>query len=114
SDTPIGRGYWKTATKKHLYLPCFNFGAEKYCIEGNWAAVAAFFDDSPDTPNVKQWQTVTGESISLGGWQKDGYGCFLSFALPVGAPIELTGEGFEAGPAGLIYQIGFLGIKIPR
>jgi len=109
SDTPIGRGFWKTATKKYFYLPCFDFGAEKYCTEGNWAAVAASV-----IPNAKQWQTVApGESISLGGWQKDGYGCFLSFALPVGAPIELTGEGFKAGPSGLIYQVGSLGIKIP-
>lgn len=104
-NSPVGRGYWKTATKKHLYLPCFDFGAEKYCTEGNWAAV---------TRDEKQWQTVApGESISLGCWQKDGYGCFLSYALPVGIPIELTGEGFEAGPAGLIYQVGSLGIKIP-
>jgi len=105
SDTPIGRGFWKTATKKHFYLPCFDFGAEKYCTEGNWAAV---------TRDEKQWQTVApGESIFLGCWQKDGYGCFLSYALPVGSPIELTGEGFEAGPSGLIYQVGSLGIKIP-
>lgn len=104
-NSPVGRGFWKTATKKHFYLPCFDFGAEKYCTEGNWATV---------TRDEKQWQTVApGESISLGCWQKDGYGCFLSFALPVGAPIELTGEGFEAGPSGLIYQVGSLGIKIP-
>jgi len=109
-NSPVGRGYWKTATKKHLYLSCFDFGAEKYCTEGNWAAVAASFD----TPDAKQWQTVApGESISLGCWQKDGYGCFLSYALPVGSPIELTGEGFKAGPSGLIYQVGSLGIKIP-
>ena len=106
SDTPIGRGFWKTATKKYFYLPCFDFGAEKYCSEGNWAAVTLL--------DEKQWQTVApGESISLGCWQKDGYGCFLSYALPVGSPIELTGEGFKAGPSGLIYQVGSLGIKIP-
>jgi len=65
-----------------------------------------------------RWAVAVGippyeEENCMGGWYKDGYGCYLAYGIPVGQPIEFIGEGFMAGPSGLIYEIGEQCIKIP-
>lgn len=132
ADTAIGRGYWKSIKKETFYFPAFlskpghQHGPEspcqskeclqneidfelaiESCTKGRWAFVSAQLSDS-------RWQKVEkGEAISLGEWHKDGYGCHLSCAIPVGMPVELVGEGYSAGPSGFMYQVGSLGVKIP-
>lgn len=70
-----------------------------YVTKGKWAVAV-------DIPPYE------GENY-IGGWYKDGYGCHLAYGIPIGKRIEFTGEGFRAGPSGLIYQIGEQNIKIP-
>jgi len=70
-----------------------------YATKGRWAVAI-------DIPPYE------GEDC-MGGWYKDGYGCYLAYGIPVGHPIEFIGEGFMAGPSGLIYEVGEQHIKIP-
>lgn len=70
-----------------------------YATKGRWAIAVGI-------PPCK------GENC-MGGWYKDGYGCYLAYGIPVGQPIEFIGEGFMAGPSGLIYEVGEQNIKIP-
>jgi len=65
-----------------------------------------------------RWAVAVGippheEEDYMGGWYKDGYGCYLAYGIPVGHPIEFIGEGFMAGPSGMIYEVGEENIKIP-
>ena len=70
-----------------------------YATKGRWAVAV-------DIP-------PRGGEDYMGGWYKDGYGCYLAYGIPVGQPIEFIGEGFMAGPSGLIYEVGNQNIKIP-
>jgi len=137
-DSSIGRGYWKSTRKeKFRILPTFKIGSiqqfvsedgeflylnvddpcDDYrhlidsCTRGRWAYVLLPSSErSFSIDNVKE-----GESISLGEWRKDGFGCHLSYAIPVGAPIKLTGEGFHCINISLTdgYEEGYLGVEIP-
>ncbi len=99
-EGPISRGFWKSVETQTLsYCP----ETLPYATSGRWAAVAEFL--------VERYQLET-EYLTLGGWWKDGYGCYLKYTMPVGHPIELDGQ-FEKGPSGLIYQVGKLAVKIP-
>jgi hypothetical protein len=111
ADTPLGRGFWKCAPWHYFRIPPYPLGDEdaatalEACTQGQWAFV---LPQAPIGEPVIEFE----EDVSLGGWDKDGYGCHLSYAIPVGSPIELAGR-FEPGPSGLIYQVGSLEVKIP-
>lgn len=52
--------------------------------------------------------------LRVGGWRKDGYGCWLGYLLPLlPGPVPIRGA-FQAGPSGLIYQVGEMWIELPE
>lgn len=112
-SSQIGRGYWRAAHHKSFSLPPFPVHEESVdgqlaleaCAKGRWAFVVAEREER-DKNFEEKFST-------LGGWHKDGNGCHLSYAIPIGAPIEYVGEGFSPGPSGIIYDTGSLRVKIP-
>lgn len=109
-DTPFSRGFWKSREMIRGYVPAALPEPEEQiqlATKGSWAIVLQSERCERDFP-------ADEKGAELGGWDKDGSGCFLSYAIPAGQRIpELTGQ-FEAGPSGLIYKVGHMGIHVPR
>ena len=88
-NSPVGRGYWKTCPWQMYHLPREELKeVGEYCTKGNWAYVV-----NPHLPDAVF--TEAGKPVTLGGWYRDGYGCYLSYAIPIGSPIELVEEERE-------------------
>ena len=85
-NSPVGRGYWKTCPWEIYHLPHEELKeVREYCTKGEWAYVV-----SPHLPDAVF--TEAGKPATLGGWYRDGYGCYLSYAIPIGSPIKLIEE----------------------
>lgn len=85
-NSPVGRGYWKTRLWQMYHLPRENWEGVKYCIKGKWAYIISSY--LPDAVFVEK-----GKPATLGGWYQNGYyGCYLSYAIPVGSPVKLLIE----------------------
>ena len=107
-NSPVGRGYWKACPWEFYRLPHENWegGAiMEYCVKGEWAYVASppLSDADEDVVFVEK-----DKPASLGGWYRDGYGCHLSYAIPVGSPVRLLKEEKEGNP------FPVLKVEIPR
>lgn len=109
-DTAFSRGFWKSRERVKWVIGSIVSGTLEHIdlmTKGSWAAVLENYKNSVEFP-------ADEKGAELGGWDKDGHGCFLSYAIPAGQRIpKLTGQ-FEAGPSGLIYQVGHMGIHVPR
>lgn len=101
-NSPVGRGYWKTCPWRMYYLPHENWEGIKYCVKGEWAYVVSLH--LPDAVFVEK-----GKPATLGGWYQDGYGCYLSYAIPIGSPIKLIEEKEEERD-----DLPILKVEIPR
>ena len=107
-DSPIGRGYWKTCPWEMYHLPHENhenWEGVKYCTKGEWAYVV---NPSPYLPDADAVFIERDKPATLGGWYQDGYyGCYLSYAIPVGGPIKIIEEERD-------HPFPALKVEIPR